>query len=148
EGHPMMRVTYLCLGLLLTGTSTARAATAEVADAAMRGDRAAVRAALTRKADVNAPQVDGSTALHWAVERDDVEMADVLLEAGARVAARTREGVTPLQLAATNGSATMLSRLIRSGADPNAPLTPAGDTPLMLAARTGKADAIRALLES
>src|SRR5262249_13344374 len=56
--------------------------------------------------------------------------------------------VTPLQLAGKNGSATMLSRLIRSGADPNAPLTPAGDTPLMLAARTGKADAIRALLES
>jgi ankyrin repeat protein len=114
----------------------------------MRGDRAAVRAALARKADVNAPQVDGSTALHWAAERDDVEMVDVLLEAGARVAARTREGVTPLQLAAINGSVAMLSRLIRAGADPNAPLTPAGDTALMLAARTGKSDAIRALLES
>ena len=62
-----------------------RAATADVADAAMRGDRDAVRAALARKADVNAAQVDGSTALHWAVERDDVEMADLLLRAGARV---------------------------------------------------------------
>ena len=91
----------------------------------MRGDREAVRAALARKADVNAPQVDGSTALHWAVERDDVEMADLLIRAGARVAARTREGVTPLQLAAINGSAPMLDRLLKAGADPNAPLTPA-----------------------
>ena len=69
-----------------------RAAT-DVADAAMRGDRAAVRAALARKADVNVAQIDGSTALHWAVERDDLEMADLLIRAGARVDARTREGV-------------------------------------------------------
>ena len=114
----------------------------------MRGDREGVRAALARKADVNAAQVDGTTGLHWAVERDDVEVAELLLTAGARVSARTREGVTPLQLAAINGSARMLARLIRSGADPNAPLTPTGDTALMLAARTGKADAIRLLLEA
>ena len=104
----------------------------------MRGDRAAIRAAIARKADVNAAQVDGSTALHWAVERDDVEMVDLLIRAGARVTARTREGVTPLQLAATNGSASIIDRLQKAGADPDAPLTPAGDTALMLAARTGK----------
>ena len=125
-----------------------RAATADVADAAMRGDRDAVRAALARKADVNAAQVDGTTALHWAVEHDDVEMADLLLRAGARVTARTREGVTPLQLAAINGSAPMLDRLLKAGADPNAPLTPAGDTALMMAARTGKTDAMRVLVEA
>jgi ankyrin repeat protein len=136
------------VGLLLLGVTAANAATSEVADAAMRGDREAVRAALARKADVNAPQVDGATALHWAVERDDVELAELLLTAGARASARTREGVTPLQLAAINGSAGMLGRLIKSGADPNAPLTPARDTALMLAARTGKTDAIRLLLEA
>jgi ankyrin repeat protein len=114
----------------------------------MRGDSEAVRAALARKADVNAPQVDGTTALHWAVDRDDVELAELLLTSGARANARTREGVTPLQLAAINGSARMLGRLIKSGADPKAPLTPAGDTALMLAARTGKTDAIRLLLEA
>ena len=144
----MRGITYLCCGVVVAAATTAHAATAEVAEAAMRGDRAAVRAALARKADVNAPQVDGSTALHWAAEHEDVEMADILLEAGARVAVRTREGVTPLQLAATNGSAPMLGRLLRAGADPNAALTPAGDTALMLAARTGRTDAIRALLES
>jgi len=144
----MMRTTRLVAGLLLFGVTAGHAATSEVADAAMRGDREAVRAALARKADVNAAQVDGTTALHWAAERDDVELAELLLVAGARVNARTREGVTPLQLAATNGSARMLGRLIRSGADPNASLTPAGDTALMLAARTGKPDAVSLLIEA
>ena len=71
----MMRTIRLVVGLLLFGATAAAAATSEVADAAMRGDREAVRAALARKADVNAAQVDGTTALHWAVERDDVELA-------------------------------------------------------------------------
>src|SRR5688572_23756205 len=92
----------LCAGLVLTASSAAAQAT--VADAAMRGDRAAVRAAVARKADVHATHVDGSTALHWAVERDDLDMADVLIKAGVRVTAATREGVSPLQLAAINGS--------------------------------------------
>jgi len=143
-----MRMTPLLAGLVLFSATAAHAATSEVADAAMRGDREAVRAALARKADVNAVQVDGTTALHWAVERDDVELTELLLTAGARVSARTREGVTPLQLAAINGSGRLIGRLIRSGADPNAPLTPAGDTALMLAARTGKTDAVRLLIES
>jgi uncharacterized protein len=144
----MMRITALVAGLVLFGAAAAHAATSQVADAAMRGDREAVRAALAGKADVNATQVDGTTALHWAVERDDVELAEILLTAGARVSARTREGVTPLLLAAINGSAPMLGRLIRSGADPNAPLTPAGDTALMLTARSGKTDAVRLLVEA
>jgi ankyrin repeat protein len=138
----------LCLGLLLVSASAAPAATADVADAAARGDRAAVQAALARKADVNLPQPDGTTALHWAVERDDMDLADVLLRAGARVTGRTREGVTPLQLAAVNGSARMIDRLIKAGADPKAPFSTSGDTALMMAARTGKTDALRVLLES
>jgi uncharacterized protein len=128
--------------------STAYAGPTDVADAAKRGDRAAVRTALARKADVNAASVDGSTALHWAVERDDAEMADVLIRAGARITARTREGVTPLQLAATNGSAAMLDRLLKAGANPNEPLTQARDTALMMAARTGGTGAIRLLVEA
>jgi ankyrin repeat protein len=143
----MKRITLLSLCFLLLA-AIASAATSDVADAAQRGDRATVRAALARKADVNVAQIDGSTALHWAVERDDLEMAELLIRAGARVAARTREGVTPLQLAATNGSAPMIDRLLKAGADPNAALTPAGDTAVMMAARTGKPDAIRALVEA
>jgi len=147
--HAPGTLTRLCpvsVGLLFLCAGVAHGATADVADAAMRGHRDAVRAAVTRKADVNAPQVDGTTALHWAVQRDDVEMADLLIAAGARVAARTREGVMPLQLAAINGSAPMIERLLKAGADPNAALTPRGDTALMFAARTGKTEPIRVLV--
>jgi ankyrin repeat protein len=138
----------IALLLVMLGAAPMSAAITDVADAAMRGDRAAVRAALARKADVNAPQVDGTTALHWAVEQDDAEMTDVLIRAGARVTARTREGVTPLQLAAINGSAAMIDRLLKAGADVNGALTPAGDTALMMAARSGRTDAIRVLAEA
>lgn len=144
----MKRIACSTVLVLVLAGAHVHGAGAEVADAAMRGDRDAVRAALARKADVNIAQVDGSTALHWAVERDDVELADVLIRAGANVKAVTREGVAPLQLAAINGSAPMIDRLLKAGADPKARLTQTGDTALMMAARTGKVDAIRVLLEA
>jgi len=150
----MMRATYVTLALALpfmaaiAHAEPSRGATPDVVDAAMRGDHQALRAAIARKADVNAPQADGTTALHWAADRDDLESADLLIKAGAHVAERTREGVTPLQLAAVNGSATMLDRLLKAGADVNALLTPTGDTALMMAARTGKSDAIRVLIDA
>ena len=143
----MTRLTLSLLALIV-GTTSVSAAISDVADAAKRRDRAGVRAAISRKADVNAPHVDGTTALHWAVEYDDLEMTDLLLQAGARVGARTREGVTPIQLAAINGSGRMLDRLLKAGADPNAVLTPLGDTALMMAARTGNTEAVRILVEA
>ena len=134
--------------LVLLWAASAVAATSPVADAAMKGHREAVRSLLDRKADVNAPQVDGTTALHWAVRADDLDLADMLIRAGAGVSAANREGATPLQLAAMNGNAPMLLRLIKAGADVNAPLTGSGDTGLMMAARTGRTDAVTVLLES
>lgn len=143
----MMRITHALVALLLA-TTPALAAPADVADAAQRGDKAAIRAAVAKKANVNVPQIDGTTALHWAVERDDLEMVDLLIRGGARITAKTREGVTPLQLAATNGSAGMIDRLLKAGAQVNEPLTTVRDTALMMAARTGTAAAIRVLLEA
>ncbi|HSP68606.1 MAG TPA: ankyrin repeat domain-containing protein, partial [Bryobacteraceae bacterium] len=113
----------------------------------MRGDKAAVRSLIQKKADVNAPQIDGTTALHWAVQADDLELADLLIRSGAKVSVATVAGATPFQLAAVNGSAAMLDRLAAAGADPNAPLTRSGDTALMIASRTGKVDAVRVLLD-
>jgi uncharacterized protein len=119
----------------------------DVADAAMKGNREAVRSLLDRKADVNAPQVDGTTALHWAVEADDLEMADLLIRGGANVSAANRDGATPLLLASVNGKAAMIEKLLKAGADANAALSRYGDTALMLTARTGNTEAIRVLLD-
>jgi len=112
----------------------------------MRGDTAAVRALLAKKADVNAPQADGATALHWAVYRGDRELVVALIRAGADVQAANREGSTPMWLACVNGDPSILTALIEAGADVNEPL-PMGRTPLMIAARTGRVDAMTVLLD-
>jgi ankyrin repeat protein len=95
--------------------------------------------------DVNAPQIDGTTALHLAVNRDDLETVDLLLRSGANVKAANRYGVTPLSLACTNGNGAIVEGLLKAGADPNTTL-PGGETALMTAARTGKVEAVKALL--
>ena len=127
----------------LAGYSAGRS---DVADAAARGDEAAIQKLVEQHADVNAPQGDGATALHWAVFHSNKEMVDLLLHAGANPKAANREGATPLWLASINGDAATIAALIKAGADPNEAL-PLGRTPLMAAARTGNVDAIKALLE-
>jgi len=134
--------------LMLASAVALHAAASDVADAAMKGNLQAVRALIQQKIDVNSPQIDGTTALHWAVRNDNVEMADLLLRSGAQASAPNRIGVTPLQLAALNGNAAIIDRLVKAGADPNAKLTPEGDTALMMAARNGKPEAIRTLLDN
>src|SRR5262247_2026801 len=134
------RVIGGCFVTLLLSAQGLIAAGSDIADAAMNRNKDAVRSLLQKKADVNAPQVDGTTALHWAVRADDLETADLLIRAGANVNATNREGVTPMQLAATNGTAPMIEKLLKAGVNPNASLAKCGDTALMLAARTGKVD--------
>lgn len=133
--------------ILLLASCISAAVSSEVADAVMHGDKSAVRVLLEKKADVNAQQVDGSTALHWAVRANDLELTEMLLRAGARASAANQSGATPMLLAAMNGNAAIIDRLIQAGADPNAPLSQTGDTALMMAARTGKADAVKVLLD-
>jgi ankyrin repeat protein len=142
-----MRFSYY-LAVLLAAPALLHGAASEVADAAARGDKAAVRALIQKKADVNAAQVDGTTALHWAAQTDDLETADVLIRAGAKVMAANQTGATPLMLASVNGSAAMIEKLAKAGANVNAPLTRSGDTALMIASRTGKVDAVKVLLDS
>jgi ankyrin repeat protein len=122
------------------------AAASDVADAVMRGDLAAARALIQKGADVNAPQGDGATALHWAVYRDSVDAVDMLVRAGAKSAAN-REGMTPLAMAALYGNAPIVDRLLKAGTDAKA-LGPNGETMVMFAARNGNPDVIRLLTEA
>jgi ankyrin repeat protein len=142
------RMFVCCAALALTASSAAGATTSDLADAVMRRDAAVVRALMQKKADVNAAQNDGTTALLWAVRYDDLDTADMLIRAGAKVSAANRDGATALQLASINGSPAMIEKLIKAGADPNMPLTSSGDTALMMTARTGKTSALNVLIES
>ncbi len=118
-----------------------------VADAAMRGDTETVRSLLREGADVSAAQGDGMTALHWAAERGDVAMAEILIYAGANVGATTRLGdYTPLHLASKAGNAQVIETLVEAGSDPNAPTATGGATPLHFAAASGSAESVRVLL--
>ena len=130
-----MRRTSVALLVWLLAATGATAQTL-VADAVKNRDTAALRALLQKKADVNTAQVDGSTALHWAVYHDNVQAADLLLAAGANVKAVTREGVTPLSMATLYGSVPMVERLLKAGADAKE-RGPNGETMLMFAARNG-----------
>src|SRR5437870_1297030 len=137
----------LWIGVLLSAASLGAAGgDARLADAVMRADRDTVRSLLQQKIDVNAPQPDGMTALHWAVRQDDLETAQLLIRAGAKVDASTRYGVTPLYFGCVNGNAAMIDALLRAGADPNS-ANPGGETALMTASRTGKLDAVKLLID-
>jgi len=121
-------------------------AASPVADAAMKGDKAAVKTLLQQKADVNTPQPDGATALQWAAYRNDLELADLLLGAGATVKVANHDGATPLSLACESGSAPMIDKLLNAGADVNEK-GPHGETPLMMASRNGNVEAMKVLLD-
>jgi ankyrin repeat protein len=108
-------------------------------------DAESVRALLKQHVDLKAAQGDGTTALHWAADLDNLNIADILIRAGAPVNAANDLGATPLYLACRNRSAPMVDRLLAAGADANAKLIK-GETALMTCARTGESKAVKALL--
>jgi ankyrin repeat protein len=133
--------------MLAAGSAPLLAARSDVADAAQKRDRAAVRRLIQQKADVNAPQVDGATALHWAVYHHDAALVDVLIRAGANVKVANREGATPLAMASLYGNPAIIDRLLKAGADARE-RGPNGETMVMFAARNGNPEAIRVLVEA
>ena len=126
---------------------TLLAADTRLVDAAKNHDKDTVRALLKEHVDVNAPEADGTTALHWAAHNNDLETAQLLLKAGADAKAVSRYGVTPLSEAATYGGAALVEALLKAGADVNTLTTERGETVLMTASRAGNVDAVKVLLE-
>lgn len=141
-----MRPRLLLLSVFFT-TLGLHAQNASVADAAEARQKETVRSLISQKADVNAPQPDGTTALHWAVRADDLETVELLIRAGANVKAANRFGATPLSLAATNGNGAIVEKILTAGEDPNAVVSVTGDTAFMMAARTGRTEAIDSFLK-
>jgi uncharacterized protein len=135
-------LTVLCCGVLCCSLATAGSS---IVDAAKSGNRATVKSLLQTKADVNATEADGTSALHWAAYHDDVELIDMLLKAGAKPDSANDLGATPLWLAAQNGNKAAVKRLLDAGANPNLALL-SGETPLMVASRGGYAEAAELLL--
>ena len=118
-----------------------------ISDAAMKRDWKTVRSLLGQTIDVDLAQGDGSTALHWAAYWDELDAASALIEAGADVNAITRlGGLTPVFMAAKNGSALMLDLLFEAGSDVDS-TNSNGSTLLMLTAAAGNVDAVKTLLE-
>ena len=114
-------------------------------EAVKAGDREAASRLLNAGEDPNAALPDGTTALHWAAYRDDIDAVELLVAAGAAVGAANRYGATPLSLAADAGYGAVVERLLAAGADANTAL-PGGETTLMSAARTGNLQSVAALV--
>lgn len=125
--------------------SASAAAEGPLADAAESQNSATISALLENNANVNEPQADGMTALHWAAYHDDLDTVRRFIAAGADPKAANRYGVTPLSLACTNGNSAIVEALLAAGADPNTTL-PGGETALMTASRTGRLGPVKALL--
>ena len=141
-----IRAVVAVLGLVVAAGRPLGAATSPaLPDAVERRDAVVVRALLQQRVDVNVPQGDGTTALHWAARWDDPETAGLLLKAGARVNSKTDLGVTPLWLACQNGSASMVRALLAGGADASAALM-SGETMQLGALSAGEAERFAPLI--
>ena len=137
--YALMLVLVVCAGAVPVGAQVS------IVDAIKAGDTARVRALIDKRVDVNAAQQDGTTPLHWAVDRDRPDMVQMLIRAGANVKAANRYGATPLWLASVNGNPKTIAMLLEGGADAGS-ANADGETALMVAARTGKTDAVNLLL--
>jgi len=138
-------ISFFSLVALLSLIPAMAAGRSDVADAVMNGNAERLQLLLQQKADVNVPQTDGATALHWAVYRDDLETVNLLIRAGAKIDVKNREGISPLAMASLYGNLAVVDKLLEAGSDAKQ-RGPSGETMLMLAARNGRPDVIRRLV--
>ena len=136
---------FAILTSLILSATVAFGADLRLIEAVKKSDARTVRSLITQRIDVNLTEVDGSTALHWAAQRENLEIVEALLAAGAKAISANRYNVTPLSLASMNGNGAIIERLLKAGADANS-ASGEGQTPLMTAALNGRVDAVKVLL--
>ena len=142
--HFRFIVSCLTAVILLLNANTALPAS--LPDLAEAGERAAVMEMLAAGADVNTPSVDGTTALHWAVYKNDLELVEALLKQGADPDKSNDYHASPMTVAAVHGDFAIMKALVDAGGDIESPNTE-GQTLLMAVARTGNTETARLLLE-
>ena len=114
--------------------------TIEFLEAVTRGDAGRVSALIAARPELVRVAGDhDKTALHWAAEADRIEVARVLVDAGADIEARTSWGASPLDWAATMGSVRVAELLLSRGA---------GGFTLIVAAALGKRREVETIVES
>jgi len=113
--------------------------------AVRNGNEEIVRVLLSAKADVNARDDFGQTALMMLSDSVTSEIVWDLINAGAKVNARDKDGDSPLISAAEVNNVDALKALIEAGAKVNA-ANGDGDTALMKAASSGLVNNVRALI--
>jgi uncharacterized protein len=141
----MIRMLGLTVAFVASASLAAAQRDIRLVDAVKDRDTGTVRLLLQQKVDVNGPDVDGMTPLHWAAHWNETETVNLLLRRGANAKAANRYGVSPLHEACTLSNAAIIEALLKAGADPNAAFG-AGETPLMTAARSGSVAAVKILL--
>jgi uncharacterized protein len=121
---------------------------APLVTAARAGDDTRANELLTGpdRQDVNQTSSDGTSALHWAVYRNDVSLVDRLLAAGANANAQNDYGSTPLSEAAVVGNLAVIKKLLAAGAKVDA-ANADGQTALMIVARSSNLEAAKLLLD-
>ncbi|MCX5894296.1 MAG: ankyrin repeat domain-containing protein, partial [Proteobacteria bacterium] len=81
-------------------------------EAAEHGDVFKVKSLLAKRANVNASNKKGGTALKFAVQNGHIEVVKLLLERGAEVDAKNKAGSTALTGAAGIGHIEMVKVLL------------------------------------
>ena len=81
-------------------------------DSIRAGNQALALELVKDGADVNEPEANGTTALHWAVHGGDLALVNQLIKAGAKVRATNVYGVNAMQLAADSGNTELIALLL------------------------------------
>jgi ankyrin repeat protein len=149
-GHIFRHGRRLGFLLLLLWVGSTSSLASDLLDAVKAEDLDSVTAALSAGADVNELDPSTLTALHMAASRGAVDIAGLLINAGADVNAQAGSGqglVRPLHLATQFNRPAVVALLLQHGADVDA-TTSRGETALLLAAKSGYVDIAEQLLQS